>query len=192
MIQLAINGAAQTVEPSSIKELGDLLRRAVPQGQVAHSLRVNGHEVPDLQLDEFDLGMIRNLEVSTKLITEIARAAAGETVEWIERICGVLESVAADYRMGRDQDGADRLVNVIDALQVLVHLLDQIRDQLSPDLVTRLTEPWSEAQTSLQSTLAELVSDMETGDPLRLADRTGYSLPRCLGSFRDLLSQIPA
>jgi hypothetical protein len=36
------------------------------------------------------------------------------------------------------------------------------------------------------------MQDLEQGDPERLADRTGYTLPRSLGRFRNVLAEISA
>lgn len=194
MIELAINGVQQTLDPPSSADLKDHLHRSVPHGHVICRLLVNGLEVDEARLDEFALDSIQTLEVQTAAPTELARSSLPETREWIQRICGVLDSISEDYRLGREGEGANRLVSVVDALQVLIGLLDGIHSSLPMDAAVRLRfeEPWQEAASDLEAAVRGLMEDLEAGDPLRLADRTGYALPRSLGRFRDVLGEIPA
>jgi len=194
MIQLEINGARQTVDPRSIEELSDHLRRAIQPGHVICVLVVNGLEVAESRLDEFDVGSIRTLEVRAAAPADLARQALGETREWIERICNVLDSIAQDYRLGREDNGTARLVPVVDSLHVLVGLLQGIHAALELDHASRarLEAPWKEAENELKRSVEGLMEDLEAGDPVRLADRTGYALPQSLGRFREVLGGIPA
>jgi hypothetical protein len=192
MIQLTTNGALQNIDVTSIKELQDTLTAATPEGHAIASLLVNGHDVPQPRLDDFELAAIRTLELSTMPCAEMARAAVGEASEWMRRVREVLESVASDYRMGRQHDGASRLVDITDALVVMVNLLQSLHTHLAVDSSQRASfdASWIAAQTALEESIHGLMSDMESGDPVRLADRTGYALPRCIGSFQELLGQF--
>ncbi len=194
MIQLDINGISETIAPSSIGELRSSLQRTLQPGHVITVLRVNGLEVAEERLDEFDPTAIRTLEVQTALPADLARESLAETREWIERICGVLDSIAQDYRLGRENEGASRLVSVVDALQVLVGLLQGIHVSLDLDPGTRgrIAVPWQDAESELKLSVEGLMQDLEEGDPERLADRTGYALPHSLGRFRDVLAEISA
>jgi hypothetical protein len=138
--------------------------------------------------------MIRRVQVVTESLVELAHQAIDGTRDWIGRICQVLDSVAGDYRMGREVDAAGRLVDVIDALQVLVGLLRGIHANLPLEgsKGARLDDSWTRAEIALRDSIEDLASDIEIGDPIRLADKTGYVIPRCLGSFRDLLKQVSA
>ncbi len=194
MIHLDINGGSETIALSSLEELKRHLSRAIPAGYVISTLRVNGMEVAESQLDEFEVAAIRTLEVRTALPAELARESLTETHEWIGRICGVLDSIAQDYRLGRENEGANRLVSVVDALQVLVGLLQAIHTSLELDRATRarVDMSWQEAESDLKRSVEGLMQDLEVGDPVRLADRMGYTLPQSLGRFQDVLAQIPA
>ncbi len=192
MIQLEINGVRETSTPQSIAELQEHLRGCVPAGHVVCALSVNGLESAQDRLVDFDVASIRSIEIRTASPAELARDALGETRAWIDRICGVLESIAQDYRLGREANGADRLVSVLDALQVLVGLLSGIHDslELDPAARARFEGPWREAEGELKLSVEGLMEDLTQGDPLRLADRTSYTLPRSLGRFREVLGQI--
>lgn len=194
MIQFEINGARETVAPHSIADLQKHLRGNIPAGHVICVLSVNGLESTEDRLVDFDVASIRSIKVRTASPAELARDALGETRAWIDRICGVLESIAQDYRLGRESDGTDRLVSVLDALQVLVGLLGGIHDSLELDQATRarLEAPWREAEGELKLSVEGLMEDLTQGDPLRLADRTSYTLPRSLGRFREVLGEIPS
>ncbi|TDJ02898.1 MAG: hypothetical protein E2O73_01300 [Deltaproteobacteria bacterium] len=194
MIQLQINKVSETIRPSSIGELRGYLQRALQPGHVISVLRVNGLEIAEERLGEFEPDAIRTLEVQTALPADLAWESLTETQEWIERICAVLDSIAQDYRLGREHEGASRLVSVVDALQVLVGLLQGIHASLDLDQGTRgrIAVPWQDAESELKLSVEGLVQDLEQGDPERLADRTGYALPRSLGRFRDVLAEISA
>jgi len=193
MIQVEINGERRDLTPGSMKELQDLLALAVPRGHGVCVFRVNGRDIADAELASFDLASVRGIEMRSEALAEIARASVRETREWIGRICGVLESIAADYRLGRETSGATRIVQLVDALQILVHLLDGIHTnlELGEDLRRRIAPQWNNAHASLCEAIEGIASDLEMGDAIQLADRTGYTLPRSLQTFRDLLGQLP-
>ncbi|MFQ5513537.1 MAG: hypothetical protein ACE5FG_03805 [Myxococcota bacterium] len=192
MIQLSMNGTESGVEPGSIEELRRIIEEATPPGEVRCVMRINGTEIGEERLDEFNLGAIRSLEVSTAVPAELARQCLSETRDWIERICGVLSSIADDYRVGREHQAASRLVSVVDALDVLVGLLGGIHSciELEPPTRAALDRGWKLAEEELRASISGLVGDLEAGDPVRLADRAGHTLPRSLGVFRELLHQI--
>jgi len=193
MIQVEINGQRRGLTPSSMKELQDLLALAVPRGHGVCVFRVNGRDIADVELASFDLSSVRGIELRSEPLGEIARRSVRETREWIGRICTVLESISGDYRLGRETAGASRMVHLVDALQVLVHLLDGIHAhlELGDELRRRIAPLWSGAHASLCEAVEGIASDLESGDAVQLADRTGYALPRCLGTFRELLGQLP-
>jgi len=192
MIELALNGEPQTIEPASMTELKDCLRRSVPDGHVICRLLVNELEIDESRIEDFALESIRSLDIQTAAPAELAQSSLPETREWIQRICGVLNSISEDYRLGREGEAANRLISVVDALQVLIGLLDAIHESLPEDagIKPRLEKPWNEAVTDLEASVRGLMEDLEAGDPVRLADRTGYVLPRSLGRFRDVLGEI--
>ena len=194
MIELAINGVQQTIEPPSMAELKDCLRESVPDGHVICRLLVNELEVDESRLEDFALNSIHALDMHTAAPGELARSSLPETREWIQRICGVLDSISEDYRLGREGEGANRLISVVDALQVLIGLLDAIHESLPMEAGVKplFEEPWNEAATELEASVRGLMEDLEAGDPVRLADRTGYVLPRSLGRFRDVLGELSA
>lgn len=194
MIQLEINGAHETIDPGSIEELRTRILEGIPEGHVICVLLVNELEMALTRLDEFDLESIRSLGVRSQNPVVLARESLTETQEWIRQICDVLGSIARDYRLGREDDGANRLVSVVDALQVLVGHLQGIRTVLvqGEDTSDGLHGPWLEAAGELRSAIEQLVEDIVSGDPVRLADRTGHTLPASLGRFREVLAQISA
>jgi len=193
MIHMNINERGETITPSSIEELRSHINGAIQAGHVISVLRVNGLEVGESRLEDFDVAAIQTLEVRSSLPAELALQSLAETRDWIQRICGVLDSIAQDYRLGRESNGASRLVSVVDALQVLVGLLQGIHVSLELDNSTRasIDTSWQQAEGELKLSVEGLMQDLELGDPVRLADRTGYTLPRSLGRFRDVLAQIP-
>jgi hypothetical protein len=193
MIQIEINGERRGLAPTSMKELQDLLALAVPRGHGVCIFRVNGRDIADAELASFDLASVRGIEMRSEPLAEIARRSVRETREWIGRICGVLESISSDYRLGRETAGAGRLVQLVDALQVLVHLLEGIHAhmELGDEVRRRIAPQWAGAHSSLCEAIEGIASDLESGDAVQLADRTGYALPRCLGTFRELLGQLP-
>ena len=119
----------------------------------------------------------------------IAGDSLAETADWIARIVGVLNSISQDFRTGNEQSGRSRLGDAIEALQVLVNLLQGIHRFLDvyPERKSEFESRWKEAEDALLEDVRGLFSELESGDPIRLADRTGYSLPRALTQFRELL-----
>jgi hypothetical protein len=194
MIELQVNGRDETIEPSSVRDLHERIREAVPTGHGICRMAVNGREIGEPDLESHELADVRRVEVETQSLRDLAHQSIGETRDWISRICGVLDSVASDYRTGREQDGARRLVNVVDALQVLVPLLRGIHEnlRLQEHENVGIDEPWARAELELRDSVEDLAGAIETGDPVRLADKTGYRIPRCLASFNELLGQIPS
>lgn len=192
MIELIMNGTPHKIDPPTSSELGAEIRALLPEGQEICQVKVNGFEVPIAQLDEFEPAAIRGLEVSTATPAELARGAVGETREWIGRICSALDAIAQDYRDGREAQGASRLIETVDALNVLIHLLAGIRQHLvlEEEIRVRIDAAWQEAEGELLQAVNALVEGIESGDPLRLADQAGHVLPRCLSSFQALLDEV--
>ena len=192
MIELEINGKPRTIHPTSMQELEAEIERPVPQDHGVCRLLVNGREIERRQLAEYDLASVRQVRIESAPLASIAQSAIEETAEWIGRICGVLDSVAEDYRLGREADANGRLANVIDALHVLVHLLGGIHAHAPIAAAQRhsFSKTWQDAEVALRAAIDGIGRDLEAHDTVALADLTGYTLPRCLGSFRDLLEQV--
>jgi hypothetical protein len=192
MIELEVNGKPRTIHPTTMQELEAELERPVPQDHGVCRLLVNGREIERRQLAEYDLASVRQVRIESAPLASIAQNAADETGEWIGRICGVLDSVAEDYRFGREADANGRLASVIDALQVLVHLLGGIHAHapIAPAQRGAFSEAWLGAELELRSAVDDIGRDLEAHDAVALADVTGYTLPRCLGRFRSLLEQV--
>ncbi len=193
-IRLAVNGAPREIAAATSDQLRSEIERQLPAGHVICTLQVNGHCVPLERLEEFAPQAVRELSIESALPAELARGAVPETQEWIGRICGALDQVSREYRLGRDKEGASQLIEVIDALQVLVHLIDGIGRHLdvTPDVRERIGTRWAAAQAELSRTVSDLATDLSSGDPVRLADQTGYLLPRCLNGFQKLLGEVEA
>ncbi len=189
MIDLEINGNRQLVDPSSAKELRELLLRSLAPDHLIRTLVVNGRAIDEEQLEGFDLGNVQSVSVGSATAPAIARDSLGEASDWIARIGGVLESISKDFRVGKDQNGRARLGDVIEALQVLVSLLKGIHRflEVEPDQKSEFEKRWTTAETALLGGVKGLFDELKSGDPVRLADRTGYSLPRALSQFQELL-----
>jgi hypothetical protein len=192
MIQVDINGSRRTVAPRSVEELRSFVVGPVPQDHGICVLRVNGAEFLAERWGELDLANVRDVELRSAPLAEIARAAVRETRDWVTRICAALESVSADYRMGREQHANGRLAEVADALHVLVHLLHGIRSNISLAASERaaIESRWLAAEGELSAAIDAMASDLEWRDPIALSDRTGYTLPRILRTFEALLQEI--
>lgn len=193
MVQLDVNGQRHAVAPGSIEELGRAIDAEIADGQVICALRVNGQEIAPSRLAEFDVAAVRSVEVTSAAPEVLANSAVANTIEWIGRICEALESVSRDYRLGHARAGIDRLGSVIDALQVLVALLSGIRQFLRLDDAAQSARlaRWTRAELALRESVEGLALDVERGDPVQIADRTGYALPRSLRDFRGILEDLP-
>ena len=189
MIDLEINGNRQVIDPPTTKELRDLLHRSLAPGHLIRTLAVNGRAIDEEQLEDFDVENLRSVSVGSASPETIARDSLAETADWIARIGGVLASISSDFRIGKEQQGRARLADVTEALQVLVSLLRGIRRFLavSPAERSEFDRRWTEAENALLEGVKGLFSELESSDPSRLADRTGYSLPRALLQFQELL-----
>ncbi len=189
MIDLEINGNRQLVDPPSTNELRELLQRSLGPGHLIQKLVVNGRAIDEDQLEAVDVGSVRSVSVGSATPQTIARNSLGEASDWIARIGGVLESVSEDFRVGKDQNGRARLVDVIEALQVLVSLLQGLRRflEVEPDQKTEFDSRWMNAETALLEGVKDLFDELKSGDPVRLADLTGYVLPRALSQFQELM-----
>ncbi len=188
MIQVDVNGARRELEPGSIDELRGYLNGAVPTDEVICVLRVNGEEISEEALLGVPVPTIRTLEIKSARPQSLAQGAIPEAVEWMQRLSEVLRSVAEDYRIGEERRGAERLVPVSDALQVLVGLLSGIREfGLEPEAETALAAPWEETVSNLRDTLAAFLTEFEGGDSIRMADLLGHDLPEVLDRFIHML-----
>ena len=88
----------------------------------------------------------------------------------------------------RGAAGAERLIPVSDALQVLVGLLSGIREfGLDPEAETALAAPWEDAVSNLRNTLDAFLTEFEGGDSIRMADLLGHDLPEVLDQFIHML-----
>ena len=189
MIDLEINGSRQLIDPPSTEELRELLKRSLGPGHLIQTLVVNGRAIDEEQLETFEVGTVRSVTVGSATPQTIARESLGEASDWITRIEGVLESVSEDFRVGKDQNGRARLTDVIEALQVLVSLLQGLRRflEVEPDRKTEFESRWLAAETALLEGVKGLFEELQSDDPVRLADLTGYTVPRALGQFQELM-----
>jgi hypothetical protein len=192
MIELEINDRAQRVRPESGKALRELVEGALPPGHLIAQLMVDGRSVDASEIGELDPERLSSIRVRSASPEQLARASLPETAEWLGRMCGVLESIAGDYRIGREREAAGRLVDVLDALQVLTALLGGIRRflEVAPQHRAGFEQAWREAENELQRATFELHTDLQAGDPVGLADRTGWTLPAALRRFAVLLEQL--
>lgn len=192
MIELEINDQLQRVRPESAKALRELVESGLPPGHLIQQLHVDGRSLDASELGELDPARLRSIRVRSASPEQMARASLPETAEWLGRICGVLESVAGDYRTGREREASGRLVEVLDGLQVLTALLGGIHRFLDvvPEHRQGFENAWREAEGELKRATFELYDDLKSGDPVRLADRTGWTLPSALRRFAVLLEQL--
>jgi hypothetical protein len=191
-MDIEINGSRQMLSPASIEELQGHLRGAVPPDEVMCVLRVNGEEVAEDRLRDYECGSIQTIELQTARPEALAQNAIPETIDWIQRLTDVLRSLAEEYRLGRERNAVQRLVPVTDALHVIVGLLSGIHEfiKIDPTIQIKIEAPWSVAEARLRTTLDRFVSEFEAGDPVLMADLLGHDLPAVLESFSTLLKQI--
>lgn len=192
MIELEINDDRRRVQPSSGKALRELVERSIPPGHAIARLDVDGRSLEAEDLTLLDPERLSRVSVRSASPAELARASLPETAEWIGRVCGVLESIARDYRGGREREAAARMVDVLDALQVLTALLGGVRRflEVEPRHSEGFDRAWREAEGELQRAIESLHGDLQRGDPVRLADRTGFTLPAALRRFAVLVEQL--
>jgi hypothetical protein len=192
MIELEINDDRRRVRPSSGKALRELVESSLPPGHMIAQLDVDGRSLEADDLARLDPEQLNRVRVRSASPGELARASLPESAEWISRMCGVLESIAHDYRTGRERDAAGRLVDVLDALQVLTALLGGIHRflEIVPQHREGFDRAWRDAELELQRATQSLHDDLQSGDPVRLADRTGFTLPAALRRFAVLLEQL--
>ncbi len=192
MIELEINDSRRDVEPGSTRELRDLIVDDLPAGHLIHQLSVNGRALDPEELDALDLDGLSSVAVRSSSPQQLARGSLDETIDWVSRICTALEEVAARYRNGSEQEGTRSLIEVIDALQVLMGLLSGIRRWIDVPGAhrARFEVEWSDSEASLQRETEALLAELQDGDPVVLADRTGSGVPAALRRFAVLLEQI--
>jgi hypothetical protein len=191
MIELEINGQRKTVNPATPTELRAMVQRELPSGHVIRRIDVNGGQFDEAKLDQVDVERLETVAVKSCTTSEVARESLTDTSEWIGRICGVLTEIAEDYRLGRDADGTNRLVDVVDALQVLVHLLGGINSfiEVADHERADFERNWTEAEKDLCASIEGLFEELQNADPVLLADRTGYTLPAALQRFQEVLDR---
>jgi hypothetical protein len=192
MIEIEINGSRRTLDPTSVDELRGYIDGALPTNEVICALRVNGEEAEHEDLGTRNLESIRNLEIQTARPETLARSAIPETVDWIRRVSELLSSIGEDFRYGREQEAAGRLVSATDALHVMAGLLSAIRQFTVSDPAIResFEAAWATSESELRYAVDAMVADLEGGDPVRLADLLSHRLPKTLESFTTLLEKI--
>jgi hypothetical protein len=192
MIEIEINGNRRSLDPRSVDELRGYIDGALPASEVICLLRVNGDDAEREDLGTRDLASIRNLEIRTAQPETLARGAVPETIEWIGRVGELLSSIGQDFRYGREREATARLISAADALQVMSGLLSAIRQFAVSDPLTggQLENEWKTSESELRLAVDALVSDLENGDPVRLADLLSHRLPRILEQFAALLESI--
>ncbi len=191
MIELEVNGRPQQIEATSVDELERAIGRPVPPDHGVCRIVIDGREMSPSDLRPSEIAQVRHVRVESAPLRDIASNAVDETIDWIGRICGVLESIANDYRLGRESDATGRLPAVADALQVLVHLLHHMHNHLPVDSASlpNFKSDWEAAQIELRTHIDGLAEDLNVGDPISLSDRVGYAIPRSITRFRELLLQ---
>jgi hypothetical protein len=194
MIELEVNGSHGALAPASVGELRSAIRDRCPTGHVICELRINGRDFAESRLDEVDLKTLRSVEVRSATPRDLAHSAVEGTIDWIGRISAALDEAAHRFRMGQEKEGAQRLAAVSDALSVLMELLGGIRAFADVDPAQRawVDERWPAAERELRGAIEGLVQDLQAGDPVQLADRSGYLLPSSLARFRELLERMRA
>ncbi len=192
MIELEVNGNRQAVQPTSGGDLYQMLERELPSGHVIRRIDVDGAAIDAAKLDQIAVEHMRSVVVESCTAAQIAQDSVAETSEWIGRICGVLDQIASEFRLGNASNATERLVEVVDALQVLVGLLSGINEflEVDPQRHAAFKQEWGDAEAELCGSIEGLFAELQSGDPVALADRTGHSLPRALDRFRKLLEQV--
>jgi len=192
MIELEFNGKPEPIEAASIDELEQAIQRPLPPDHAVYKILIDGKQMAPNELSPHELTRIRRVCVESAPLAEIAERSVDETIEWIGRICGVLDSIANDYRLGRDREATGRLPSVADALQVLVHLLYHIHAHLPIDShrFPNFKSDWESAELELRDGIDGLAADLGLGDQIRLADRVGYTIPKSLKRFPELLEAV--
>ncbi|MFQ5696678.1 MAG: hypothetical protein ACE5IL_00135 [Myxococcota bacterium] len=192
MIQIELNGESLQWTPSPGDALGEGLRDALPQGHVISSLRVDGVDTEPAELDARGVSGVRRIQVRSARPQDLASQALSETIEWMDRIASALREVSREYRLGAEGRARARLPDVIDSLHVLASLLDGIGAHLPMDADRRaVLEPrWKDAEASLHKAVGGFESDLASGDPVRIGDRTGHFLPAALERFQGLLREM--
>ena len=192
MIEMEINDSRSQLAAQSMGDVRDAIQRSLPEGHLVSALAVNGEPTDPEELERFDLRQLRSVSVHSATPQQIARASLPETTEWIGRICGVLDGIGGEYRVGRATDATGRLVDVVDALQVLAALLASIRDHIDipTDARAEFEASWSESGEQLRDCVESLCAALAQNDPVELADLTGGALPQVLGRFTSLLEGL--
>jgi hypothetical protein len=192
MIELEINGARQRIEPRTARELRDAITRGLPAGHLVSELSVDGRALDEADLDAVELDRLHSVAIRSASPQQMARESLPETIEWIGRICAVLEQIAREYRLGRDAEGARRLVDALDALHVLASLLGGIRRFADVDAARRgaFERDWDEAEVEFRGGVEGLHAQLRAADPLGLADWAGLRLPDALRRFAALLGAL--
>jgi hypothetical protein len=194
MIELEVNGRSERVEPGPIAALCERIERAVPDGHVLCSLWVDGAELSLEELRGLDPLGVRRVRITSAHPRDLARGALPEAIDFVARLRRALRMLASRYRDGAEAVARGELVEIADALHVLVPLLSGIRRHLemSPAVEARVAPSWSGAESELARGVDDLLAAFESGDPVALADASGFALPRALGTFSALLKGLRA
>jgi hypothetical protein len=194
VIELEVNGSTEWIEPASWEALGQRIDRAIPSGHALCTLVVDGAERSRSELERLDLRGVRRVRVGTGRPSDLARGALAETLRFVDRLCDALARLAECCRAGREPVARGDLVEIADALHVLVPLLSGIRRNIDAprEVIARIEGPWADAERELASGAHELLAAYESEDPVALADASGFALCGALRRFRELLEVLEA
>ena len=199
MEQLTIDGReykAAEISGANLEEiLITLMEHPSTSGRIITSVVLNGEpyseEVPHAAL-EVERGSISTLSLNTLTVEDMGLAFLKEGPKYIVALSEALPQIVETFRLGDEHEANEHFLNFLEALQLLMSMLEQTRNVLN------LWQGGDEAASSelnrhldgFLELLTNIITLQEQKDWIFLADVLEYELSDSLVRLSEILPQL--
>jgi hypothetical protein len=199
MQNLTIDG--QTLTPTDIggnnleEILINLMEHPSTSGRIIKNVLVNGHpyaeEVPHAAL-EVTRNHISSLSLDTLTLEDMSMTFLKTGPAYLDTLLNALPKIIENFRLGDEQEANEHFLNFLEALHLLMNMLEQTRQVLGlcQGEENEKTTALNNYLNSLLEVLNTLISLQEQKDWIFLADVLEYELTDSLKNLGELLPQL--
>jgi hypothetical protein len=188
--------AAGDISGTNLEEiLVSLMDHPCISGRIITGVYLNGEpyaeEVPHAAL-EVERQTIGTLSLKTLTMEDLGLNFLQAGPEYLETLICALPRIVENFRIGDEQEANEHFLNFLEALHLLMSMLEQTRHILglwqgqNNDTSSALNQ-YLESMVEILNTLINL---QEQKDWIFLADVLEYELAESLGKLRDLLPSL--
>ncbi|MBW1709079.1 MAG: hypothetical protein JRF41_03965 [Deltaproteobacteria bacterium] len=197
-MKIIINGQpleSDKIHGENLEEILSDIQKKHITGSIVGEVLVNGksyqEDVPHAAL-EFSHEDIQTLELTTRSVEEIAWHFIENGEHIVNALTNALPKIVEMFRLGDETEANEHYLHFLEALQLLLNMLNYTRQTLDIDFNHEYDGQNSiEAKMErLSEVMSELIRIQEENDWIYLADILEYDLTKELIDFKTILPRL--